>query len=102
MTDLPDYLETLLSMNEEERGNLYNRFIQSMAEDYGMHISNPPHPVEIVVIWATRLKEAWQSADEHPENPHAGDEIDYCKDELVRAVKVWLETDAPNPLIYGS
>lgn len=69
-----------------------NRFIQGMAESYGMHISNPPYPIEIVVIWATRLKQAWQSADERPENPHAGDEIDYARDELERAVRDWLES----------
>lgn len=92
MTDLPDYLESLLALNEAEKGHLYNRFIQSMAKDYGMHISNPAYPVEIVVVWATRLKQAWQSADERPENPHAGDEIDYARDELKRAVELWLKS----------
>ena len=93
MADHNAHLEAILNANEEEFGRLYQRFIQRMAGDYGMHISNPAHPVEIVVVWATRLKQAWQSADEHPENPHAGDEIDYARDELERAVKNWMESN---------
>jgi len=87
---LPPHLQEIIDLNEEGKGNLHNRFIHSMAESYGIHISNPPLPIEVVVIWATRLKQAWQSADEHPENPHAGDEIDYAHDELKRAVREWL------------
>lgn len=70
-----------------------NKFLQGMAESYGMHISNPPHPVEVVVIWATRLKRAWKSADERPENPYADAEIEYSEDELKRAIKEWLNPE---------
>jgi hypothetical protein len=84
---MSDFYETRLATQEEEWG-----FIRGMAEDYGISTGNPPSDLSIVVIWATRLKNAWQSADERPENPHAGDEIDYAEDMLESAVRDWLES----------
>jgi hypothetical protein len=82
-----DFYETRFPTHEEEWG-----FILGMAEQYGISTGNPPSDLSIVVIWATRLKEAWRSADERPENPYADAEIEYSEDMLESAVRDWLET----------
>lgn len=68
------------------------KFLEGMAESYGIYVSSPPSPLQITVIWATRLKNAWESADARPENPYADAEIEYSEDMLLDAVKDWIKS----------
>lgn len=63
------------------------RALRADAEWHGIYLSNPPTPLEIVVVRAHRLAAAWKHADEHPGDPHALDSIDYCEDGLREAIR---------------
>lgn len=65
--------------------------ILSDAEAAGVYVSDPPTPLEVVVVTADRLKRAWQFADENPGYAHNGDSIEYAEDLLKDAVKEWIE-----------
>jgi hypothetical protein len=46
-----------------------------------------PDPRLATVEAAERLVRAWEWAEEHPEDAHSADEIDYAEDLLKAAVK---------------
>lgn len=77
-------MEKTSGFPKAEMGNVHFMFSHwPAASVFDPHSALSP-PQDTLEYWSRRYVLALAWDDEHPEDPHSGDEIDYCKDEMKR------------------